>query len=372
MDYERLLAERSRRVEASGIRSIFELAKSLADPIDLSIGQPDFDVPEPIKTAAQDAIAAGRNGYTLTQGIPELRDRLLAQVRRRFPGQQREVLVTSGTSGGLFLAMLALVDPGDEVITTDPYFVAYPNHVALTGGRLVLVDTYPDFRLDPEKVAAAITARTKAVVLSTPANPTGVALDAEAARGLVEVTQRRGVIVISDEIYRDFFYEGKAVSPAQYGDNVLVIEGFGKTYGMTGWRLGWAHGPARLIQEMAKLQQFTYVCVPSMVQWAGLTALDTDMSAIREAYRRKRDLMVEGLRDCYELVVPHGAFYLFPKVPGGDATAFVTEAIRQKLLLIPGKVFSRRDTHFRLSYAAPDEVLLRGIEVLRRLADRGR
>jgi aspartate aminotransferase/aminotransferase len=368
MDFELLLAERSRRVEASGIRSIFELAKSLTDPIDLSIGQPDFDVPEPIKAAAQEAIAAGRNGYTLTQGIPELRERLLLEVRRRYPSQQREVLITSGTSGGLFLAMLALVNPGDEVITTDPYFVAYPNHVALTGGQLVLVDTYPDFRLDPDKLAAAITPRTKVVVLSTPANPTGVALDVETARGIVEVAERHGVIVVSDEIYRNFYYEGEAISPAQYGENVLVIEGFGKTYGMTGWRLGFAHGPARLIQEMAKLQQFTYVCAPSMVQWAALTALETDMSAMREVYRRKRDLIIQGIQDCYELVVPQGAFYLFPRAPRGEATAFVSEAIRHNLLLIPGKVFSTYDTHFRLSYAASDTVLLRAIEVLRRLA----
>lgn len=370
MDYESMLSERSRQVEASGIRRIFELAKSLPDPVDLSIGQPDFDVPEPIKAAAQKAMAAGHNGYTLTQGIAELRERLLADVRRRFPDQQRQVLVVSGTSGGLFLAFLALINPGDEVITTDPYFVAYPNHVALTSGRLVLVDTYPEFRLDPQRLEAAITPRTKAVVLSTPANPTGVALDAETARGIVDVARRHGILIISDEIYRGFYYEGEAISPAQFGENVLVVEGFGKTYGMTGWRLGWVHGPPRLVEEMAKLQQFTYVCAPSMAQWAALTALETDMSALREIYRRKRDLMLDGLRDCYEVVVPQGAFYLFPRAPQGDASTFVTEAIRNGLLIIPGRVFSARDTHFRLSYAAPDATLRRGIAILRRLAGR--
>jgi aminotransferase len=371
IDYTALLAERSRQVEASGVRQIFELSKTLPDPIDLSIGQPDFDVPEPIKAAACAAIVAGRNGYTLTQGMGELRERLRAEVQRRFPDQKREVLVTSGTSGGLFLAMLALVNPGDEVVTTDPYFVAYPNHVALVGGRMVLVDTYPDFRLDPQRIEAAITPRTKVVVFSTPANPTGVTIDAEAARQIVEITLRRRIIIVSDEIYRGFCYDHPPISPAQFGDNVLVVEGFGKTYGMTGWRLGWVHGPPQLVEEMAKLQQFTYVCAPSMVQWAALTALDTDMSALVQTYRRKRDLMVEGLRDCYELVVPQGAFYLFPRAPGGDATAFVQQAIRQQLLIIPGRVFSRKDTHFRLSYAAPDAVLQRGLTVLRRLAGVG-
>jgi aspartate aminotransferase/aminotransferase len=367
MEYESLISARSRQVEASGIRRIFELAKSLQDPVDLSIGQPDFDVPETIKAAALAAISTGRNGYTLTQGIPELRARLLADVQRRFPDQQRQVLVTSGTSGGLFLAFLALIDPGDEVIAPDPYFVAYPNHVALAGGRLVLVDTYPDFRLDPERLAAAITPQTKAVVLSTPANPTGVALDESAARGLVEVAQRHGLVIISDEIYRGFYYDGQPISPAQFGENVLVVEGFGKTYGMTGWRLGWVHGPPRLIEEMAKLQQFTYVCAPSMAQWAGLVALDTDMSALRDTYRRKRDLMLQGLKDCYEVVVPQGAFYLFPRAPNGDASSFVAAAIRNQLLIIPGKVFSSKDTHFRLSYAVPDAVLQRGLTILRRL-----
>ncbi len=370
MDYERLLAQRAWQVEASGIRRVFEMAQSLHDPIDLSIGQPDFDVPEPIKTAAKAAIDAGFNGYTLTQGIPELRELLLADVRRRFPGQDRDVLVTSGTSGGLFLAFLALLDPGDAVLVPDPYFVAYPNHIALAGGRMVAVDTYPDFRPDPDRLAAAIVPRTKAIVFSTPANPTGVALDAATAQGIVELARRHGLVVISDEIYRGFHYDGPAVSPAAFGEHVLVVEGFGKTYGMTGWRLGWVHGPSRLVQEMAKLQQFTYVCAPSIAQRAALTAWTTDMTATQAAYRRKRDRIVAGLQEHYELVVPQGAFYAFPKVPWGTATEFAKEALRHKLLIIPGKVFSQRDTHFRISYAVPDATLERGIAALQELARR--
>jgi aspartate aminotransferase/aminotransferase len=362
------LAERCGTVEVSGVRKIFDLGKSLKNPINLSIGQPHFDVPEPVKVAARTAIDAGHNGYTVTQGIPELRELLLADVERRFPGQERDVLVTSGTSGGLLLALLATVNPGDEVITADPYFVAYPNLAAIAGGRLVTVDTYPDFRLDLNRLAVAITPRTKAVMLSTPSNPTGSVIDAKTQKDLASLCRKRGILLISDEIYRAFHYETAPLSPAAHDPSTLVIEGFGKTYGMTGWRLGWAHGPKRLIQEMAKFQQFTFVCAPSIVQHAGVAALGYDVSGIVADYRRKRDLLVAGLKNDYEFEVPGGAFYLFPKAPGGSGTEFVTEAIKHNLLIIPGGVFSRRDTHLRISYAASDDALHRGIEILRKLA----
>jgi aspartate aminotransferase/aminotransferase len=367
---ESWLADRTRAVEISGIRKVFELGKTLKDPVNLSIGQPHFDVPEPVKAAAKAAIDAGHNGYTVTHGIPELRDRLLADVNARFPGQDRDVIVTSGTSGGLLLALLATVNPGDEVVTTDPHFVSYPNKVILAGGRLVTVDTYPTFHLDPDRLKAALTPRTKAVLLATPGNPTGTVIPPEAQKAIAHLCRDRGVLLISDEIYRAFHYDGPARSPAEHDANVLVMEGFGKTYGMTGWRLGWAHGPRRLIQEIAKLQQFTFVCAPSVVQWGGLAALNHDPSGFVADYRRKRDLVVAGLRGLYEFEPPGGAFYLFPKAPWGTGTEFVTEAIRHNLLIIPGGVFGSRDTHFRLSYAATDDTLRRGVEILTRLAKR--
>jgi aspartate aminotransferase/aminotransferase len=367
---ESWLADRTKSFEASGIRKIFELGRSLRNPINLSIGQPHFDVPEPVKAAAKAAIDAGQNGYTLTQGIPELREKLLADACRRFPGQDRDAVVVAGVSGGLLLTMLATINPGDEVIIPDPYFVSYPNIIALAGGRAVTVNTYPDFRFDPEKIRAAVTPRTKAILLSTPANPTGAVVDAKDQQAIAALARERGILLISDEIYRAFHYDGAASSPAMFSPDVLVIEGFGKTYGMTGWRLGWAHGPKRLIQEMAKLQQFTFVCAPSMVQWAGIAAMDFDVSGIVADYQRKRDLLVNGLRGRYELAVPGGAFYLFPKAPWGTGTEFVSAAIQQNLLMIPGAAFSSRDTHFRISYAASDETLERGIEVLIRMAKR--
>jgi aspartate/methionine/tyrosine aminotransferase len=365
---EQWVADRMRSIEASGIRRVFELARTIKDPINLSIGQPDFDVPEPIKLAAHAAIDAGHNDYTLTQGIPELRQRLLADVRREYPAAQRELIVTSGTSGGLLLAMLAMVNPGDEVIVFDPYFVMYPHVVRMAGGVPVFIDTYPDFALDVDAVKKAITPRTKAILVNSPANPTGrIATEGE-MQDLAALAAERGVLLISDEIYRAFCYGQPFSSPAAYNDDVLVIDGFSKSHAMTGWRLGFAHGPLRLIEEMAKLQQFTFVCAPSMVQHAGLAACDADVSAHAEAYRHKRDLIHGALSGLYELAPPGGAFYLFPRAPRPTGMAFVEEAIRQGLLIIPGGVFSRRDTHFRLSYAASDETLRRGAEVLRRLA----
>jgi aspartate aminotransferase/aminotransferase len=367
---DRWIADRMRSIELSGIRKVFELARSLKDPVNLSIGQPDFDVPDPVKAATHTASLAGANGYTLTQGIPELRERLLADVRGRYPHHNRELLVTSGTSGGLVLALLCVLNPGDEVIVFDPYFVGYPHMVTLAGGISVFVDTYPDFAIDIDRVRAALTPRTKAILVNSPANPTGRVYSADDLRALATLAQEHGILVISDEVYRIFCFDAPFISPAEFNEDVLVVDGFSKSHGMTGWRLGFAHGPRQLIQEMIKLQQFTFVCAPSIVQHGGVVACDLDQSGNVTAYRRKRDLMVEGLKDLYELAGGGGAFYLFPRAPRATGGVFVEEAIRHGLLLIPGSVFSRRDTHFRLSYAADDRMLERGLEILRRLARR--
>jgi aspartate aminotransferase/aminotransferase len=357
-----------RSIEASGIRRVFDLGRSLKDPVNLSIGQPDFDVPEPVKAAARAAIDRGANGYTVTQGIPELRGTIQAAVDARYGHADRQVLVTSGTSGGILLALCATVNPGDEVVVFDPYFVAYPHLVTLAGGTIVYVDTYPDFGLDVGRVAAALTPRTKAILVNSPNNPTGRVYPRAALRELALLARERGVLLLSDEVYRTFVYGGDFASPAEFNDQVLVFDGFSKSHGMTGWRLGYTHGPRRLIEEMTKLQQFSFVCAPSVVQHAGVAAWDFDTSPFAAAYHRKRDRVVEGLRGRYEVSPAEGAFYLYVKAPWGTGTEFVMEAVRHGLLLIPGGAFSRRDTHFRLSYAADDRTLDRGIELLNRLA----
>jgi aspartate aminotransferase/aminotransferase len=364
------LADRTAKFDASGIRKVFDLAAKMANPINLSIGQPDFAVPDAIKDAAIAAIRGDKNGYSVTQGVAELRARLQARVDEQYGHGDRRVLVTSGTSGALVLAVLAMINPGDEVIVFDPYFVMYPALVGMVDGKCVMVDTYPDFRIDPARVAAAITPRTKMILLNGPANPTGAVASEGDVRALADLAAKHGIALISDEIYRAFCYDGALASPAQWNDQTIVVDGLSKTYGVTGWRLGFMHGPSAIIDKLTMLQQYTFVCAPHPLQWAALAALDVDMSSYVESYRRKRDMVVGGLTESgYRVSKPGGAFYVFPEVPEGkgSGTDFVASAIANQLLVIPGNIFSGRDTNFRISYAASDATIERGLEVLSRL-----
>jgi aspartate aminotransferase/aminotransferase len=365
------LADRTAKFDASGIRKVFDLAAKMANPINLSIGQPDFAVPDAIKESAIVAIRADKNGYSVTQGVAELRAELQARVDAEYRHTDRRVLVTSGTSGALVLAVLAMINPGDEVIVFDPYFVMYPALVGMVGGKCVMIDTYPDFRIDPARVAAAITPRTKMILFNSPANPTGAVASEADVRALAELAARHNIALVSDEIYRSFCYDAPMTSPARWNENTIVVDGLSKTYGVTGWRLGFVHGPSAIIDKLTMLQQYTFVCAPHPLQWAALAALDVDMSQHIAAYRRKRDTVVAGLSEAgYSVTKPGGAFYVFPQVPdgGGNGGEFVARAIANELLIIPGNIFSERDTHFRISYAASDETIARGLEVLRRLA----
>ncbi len=367
----RRLATRVSRIDSSGIRRIFDLAKSLKDPINLSIGQPDFDVDEAIKEAAIGAIRAGRNSYTLTQGIPELRALVCAE-EQAFTGRaygDGESLITCGVSGGLFLALLALVDDGDEVIIPDPYFVMYKHLVSLFGGRPVYLDTYGSgFGVDPQQLERLVTPRTRLLLLNSPANPTGRIIPESELKGIAAVCRRHGITVISDEIYRLFAYTPMASMAAHYEDTVVLV-GHSKTFAMTGWRLGYACGPREIIEAMTKVQQYSFVCAPSVVQWAALACPKVDNSGNLAAYRRKRDLMIGILRSRFEIAPPDGAFYLWAKAPAGmTGDQFVDLAIKNNCLIIPGSVFSERNSHFRICYTVPDEKLKQGAELLCRLA----
>jgi aspartate aminotransferase/aminotransferase len=205
-------------------------------------------------------------------------------------------------------------------------------------------------------------------LFNSPSNPTGYVASESEVRGLAELAAKRDIALVSDEIYKSFCYDGPFVSPARFNERTIVIDGFSKSHSMTGWRLGWVHGPQQVMQEMIKLQQFTFVCAPHPVQWAGLVAWDIDTSDHVAQYRQKRDFMLRELGNDFEIAGAQGAFYLFVKAPWGTGTEFVTEAIKNNLLIIPGNVFSRADTHFRLSYAAEQLTLERGVEVLQKLA----
>jgi aminotransferase len=238
LDLDHFISDRARVVDASGIRKVFELGAKLKNPINLSIGQPDFAVPEPLKEAAIDAIRNDRNGYTLTQGVPELLDaisrHLADDIGWTTPSDDLGLLVTSGTSGALWLAFMAMLNPGDEVIVADPYFVLYPALGQVTGASVVPCDTYPDFRLTAERVEPMITKRTKVLLLNSPGNPSGVVLSNAELRELVELCERRNLLLISDEIYDEFTYadareDGLYPSPARMSEQMLLIRGFGKT-----------------------------------------------------------------------------------------------------------------------------------------------
>jgi aspartate/methionine/tyrosine aminotransferase len=363
------VARRAAAFDSSGIRKAFDLAARLTDPINLSIGQPDFAMPEAARGAAAAAIDAGRNGYTATQGLGPLRDRLEARARAETGHEGRRLMVTSGTSGGLALALMALVDPGDEVIVFEPAFVMYRPMVEFLGGRVVAIDTAPAFTVDLERVAAAITPQTKLILLNTPANPTGVVASADTVRDLAMLADRHGITIVSDELYRTLCYDAPFASPALHSERVVVLDGFSKSHAMTGWRVGWLHGPAEVVDACAMIQQYTFVCAPQVGQWAALEALECPMDAPLAECRRKRDKLVAGLRDHYDFQVPGGAFYLYPRAPGGSGAAFAERAVaEQKLIVVPGNVFGAADTHFRIAYTTDDRTLDRGIAALRQLA----
>ncbi len=363
------VARRAAAFDSSGIRKAFDLAATLDDPINLSIGQPDFAMPEAARAAAKAAIDAGKSGYTPTQGIPALRERLEARARQETSQANRRLVVTSGTSGGLVLALMALIDPGDEVIIFEPAFVMYRPLVEFLGGRAVAIDTAPAFTVDIDRVAAAITPRTKVILLNTPANPTGVVAAAETVRDLAALADRHGVTIVSDELYRTLCYDAPFASPALHSERVVVLDGFSKSHAMTGWRVGWLHGPPEVVDACAMIQQYTFVCAPQVGQWAALEALECPMDAPLAECRRKRDKLVAGLRDHYDFQVPGGAFYLYPRAPGGSGRAFAERAVAaEKLIVVPGTVFGAADTHFRIAYTTDDRTLDRGIAALQRLA----
>lgn len=366
------IASRMVHIEASGIRRMFEMAQRMTDPIDLSIGQAHFDVPEPVKEAAIQAIRSGFNRYTVTQGIPELRDKIAEKITKRLGVSPGSVMLTCGASGGLFMAYLTTVNPKDEVLIADPYFVMYKHLVHMAGGVPRYVDTYPDFRLTPEKIEAAITKKTKFLTFNNPVNPTGVAYTAEEVKAIADVARKYNLTVISDEVYDHFSYDFPHESTLKYyPEKTILVTAFSKTLGMAGWRIGYVAGPPDVVEQMKLLQQFSYVCPNAPSQKAVLASMDLDLTGLFAEYKTKRDLVVDGLKDQFEIVVPQGAFYLFPKVPWGDDQEFVARALEKSVIVVPGSACSRKKTHFRLSYAVTDEMLKRGIDALNATARAG-
>ena len=348
------------------------MAASMKDPVNFSIGEPDFDAPERVKAAAIQAIQDGRNKYTVTSGLPELREALANRIEAEFGWSNPAVLVTSGLSGALQLSIMAAVNADDGVLIPDPYFVIYRHIVNLLGGRCEFIDTYPDFALTSERLKKSISRKSKILFVNSPSNPTGAVYSEEHLQQVSEVAKKHNLLLLSDEIYRDFSYDGPVSSIGRFYENTLVMRGFSKSYGVPGWRLGYVAAPEHLsdlVEAMATLQQYTFVCAPQPFQIAAIEALHMDITCHINDYRRKRDLFYDGMKDRFDLVKPAGAFYAFVKAPGGEATAFVEQAIKHDVLVIPGSVFSERDTHFRVSFATSDAQIKKGVGRLCKLCN---
>ncbi|MBF0105577.1 MAG: aminotransferase class I/II-fold pyridoxal phosphate-dependent enzyme [Deltaproteobacteria bacterium] len=366
-----MFAKRMNQLQSSSIRKMFEMAAKMKNPVNLSLGMPDFDVPANVKKQAVKAINDGKNKYTLTRGIPEFTLAIVDTLKNEGVNTE-SVMAVSGASGGLVLALLAMADDAAEVLIPDPCFVSYQYMVSLSGAKIRRIDTYPDFRLTPELLAKAVTASKKEnpaikqriLLFNSPVNPTGIAYHASEIKALATTAKKHHLQVISDEVYDRFCYDFKHECWLKHDTNALLIRTLGKTHGMTGWRSGYAAGPASIIEQMTMLQQFTYVCVNTPTQWASIEALKTNVDHLIKSYKSKRDMIYEGLKNHYNLQKPQGAFYAFPECPDGDGEAFLKKCIANEILIVPGSAFSQRHTHFRLSFALSDQELERGIKAL--------
>lgn len=363
------LSGRVTSIKPSGVRKIFDLAAKVKNPVNLSIGEPDFDIPDEVKEEGIKWIRAGFNKYTPSGGIPDLREKIFHYLKGKGIICE-DVIITAGATGGILLSFLVTLDPGDEVIIPDPYFVLYEYQLLLLGAKPVFIDTYPDFRLREEVLRRAITEKTKAILINSPNNPTGAVYSRQELEMVASLAREKNLLVFSDDIYDRFIFEAGLEGNylGQLYENTLTIGGFSKTWAMTGWRVGFVAGPKELVQTMVTNQQYVFSSVNSIAQKAALFALDCSTDSLIATYKRRRDLIYEGLKDKYEVNKPQGAYFIFPRVPGDDGDAFVEKALEKNLFVIPGSVFSSRKSHVRISFASTEENLMKGIEILRGLA----
>ncbi|MCA8971573.1 MAG: pyridoxal phosphate-dependent aminotransferase, partial [Planctomycetes bacterium] len=372
------LSSRLDHIQGSGVRRMFDLIRTMKDPINLSIGQAHYEAPPEAIEAATAAMRHGENRYTTTQGIPELIQRVSDRLEGRYGFRPPSVFMTSGVSGGLLLAHLSLFDPGDEILLPDPYFVMYTNMLELVGAKAAFYETYPSddpkdgraaWHPDLAEIEARITDKTRAILINSPSNPTGGMLDRNELQGLAALARKHDLWILSDEIYSHFHY-GRSfesmITRMPDHEKTIVFGGFSKTYGMPGWRLGFVAGPEDALEAMKTIQQYTFVCAPAPLQYGALAAMSIDVSRYRDEYEQKRDLVYEQLHDLYPMVPSEGSFYAFPAYPQGmSEEVFIERCLERRLLIVPGSAFSRRATHFRLSFAASDEMLREGLRVLR-------
>ncbi|MBQ5661503.1 MAG: aminotransferase class I/II-fold pyridoxal phosphate-dependent enzyme [Clostridia bacterium] len=383
MDYQKILSKTVEGIKPSGIRRFFDIAETMQDVISLGVGEPDFPTPWEIRKAGILSLESGRTRYTSNRGLEALRREICAYQERKYGlsyNPESEVLVTVGGSEAIDACIRAVVTPGDEVIIPQPSYVCYEPIVTLAGGTPVIIETQAenDFKVTPEELLAALSPRTKALILPYPCNPTGAIMEKRDLEALAEILRERDILVLSDEIYAELTFSGEPhVSIASIEgmqERTVVINGFSKAFSMTGWRLGYACGPAPILAQVTKIHQYAIMCAPTTAQYAAIEALhngDEAVAAMREEYDMRRRLIVAGFNRiglaCRE---PKGAFYAFPCI---RSTGLSDEEFCEKLLyaervaVVPGSAFGRGGEGFvRASYCYSTEHILEAIRRIER------
>lgn len=380
------LAKKVVEIEPSGIRKFFDVVNEMKDAISLGVGEPDFDTPWRIREEGIYSLEKGRTFYTSNSGLKELKEEICNYIQRKTSvvyDPKSEVVVTVGGSEGIDIAMRAMLDPGDEVLIPQPSYVSYLPCAVLAGGVPVVIplQNKNEFKLTREELEAAITPRTKILVLPFPNNPTGSIMTREDLEPIAEVVKEHDLFVISDEIYSELSYRGEHVSIAEFPglrERTIMINGFSKGFAMTGWRLGYACGPAEIIEQMIKIHQFAIMCAPTNSQYAaieGLRNCQPEVDEMREAYNQRRRFLMHEFRriglKCFE---PYGAFYVFPDVSefGMTSEEFATRFLEEeRVAVVPGTAFGASGEGFiRISYAYSLEDLKVALGRLERFIER--
>ena len=386
MDFNKVLNDTVREIPPSGIRKFFDLANQMEGVISLGVGEPDFDTPWKIREAAIYSIEQGKTFYTANQGLVELRKEICRYQKRRFGLDycyDKECIVTVGGSEAIDLAFRAIINPGDEVILLQPSYVAYTPGVALAGGKVVNIEHKQDheFKLTPELLEAAITPKTKAILLNYPSNPTGGFMTREDYEKIVSIIKKHEIIVITDEIYAELSYEQKFCSIAAFDeikDQVILVSGYSKAYAMTGWRLGYVLANEVLTKAMNKIHQYVIMSAPTGAQYGAIEAMrhcDNEIEEMRKAYMLRRNYIVKAFNDLgLHTFTPQGAFYVFPCINSTGMTSdqFCEELLKDQLVAcVPGTAFGEAGEGFiRVSYAYSIEQIKEATSRIKKFLDK--
>lgn len=380
------LSETIVKIPPSGIRKFFDIVSEMDDAISLGVGEPDFDTPWHIREEGIYSLEKGRTFYTSNAGLKDLKVEICNYLKRRcnvLYDPDQEVMVTVGGSEAIDVALRAMLDPGDEVLIPQPSYVSYTPCTILAGGVPVIIELEEkdEFRLTPEKLLEKLTPKTKILIMPFPNNPTGAIMEKEDLEKIAEIVTEKDLFVISDEIYCELTYKGEHTTIASLPgmkERTVLINGFSKSYAMTGWRLGYAAAPKDILKQMLKIHQFAIMCAPTTSQYAAISALkngDEDVQNMRESYNQRRRYLVNALRemglDCFE---PYGAFYVFPSIKkfGMTSDEFATRLLKEeKVAVVPGTAFGDSGEGFlRISYAYSLENLKIALERIRRFVKR--